>query len=69
MSFRRGNFTLFYQWQFNGVNIDDATNAALVLTNLDLSQAGAYDVIVTNSLGSTVSSNALLTVLTGQGRS
>ncbi|HEY3856554.1 MAG TPA: choice-of-anchor tandem repeat GloVer-containing protein, partial [Verrucomicrobiae bacterium] len=61
-----GQFPLSYQWQFNGANIVDATNATLMLDNLDPSQAGAYDVLVTNALGSTVSSNAQLTILSGQ---
>jgi uncharacterized repeat protein (TIGR03803 family) len=60
-----GQLPLLYQWQFDGSNLDNATNATLVLTNLTNSQAGAYDVIVSNSLGLTISSNALLTVLTG----
>jgi uncharacterized repeat protein (TIGR03803 family) len=61
-----GQFPLFYQWQFDGANMVDATNATLVLTNLTSSQAGLYDVLVSNSLGWTSSSNALLTVLTGE---
>jgi len=39
-----------------------ATNTTLVLTNVQLSQAGTYAVLVTNSYGSMPSSNALLTV-------
>jgi uncharacterized repeat protein (TIGR03803 family) len=60
-----GEFPLLYQWQFDGANLDDATNATLVLTNLTSSQAGSYVVVVSNSLGSAISSNALLSVLTG----
>ena len=51
-----------YQWNFNGTNIDAATNATLTLTNVQFSQAGNYAVLVTNLLGSVLSSNAVLTV-------
>ena len=53
---------LSYQWSFNGTNISGATNTLLTLTNVQLSQAGNYAVLVTNNLGSTLSSNALLVV-------
>jgi hypothetical protein len=60
-----GRFPLFYQWQFDGTNLDSATNATLTLTNLTTSQTGSYSVLVSNSLGSATSSDALLTVLVG----
>jgi hypothetical protein len=60
-----GQFPLYYQWQFDTTNIPDGTNATLTLTNLTSNQAGSYSVLVSNSLGSTTSSNALLTVPTG----
>ena len=60
-----GQLPLFYQWQFDATNIADATNAALFLANLTTNQTGAYDVVISNSLGWTVSSNAPLTVLAG----
>ena len=60
-----GRFPLFYQWQFDTTNIANATNATLTLSNLTTNQAGSYCVVVSNSLGSAISSNALLTVLTG----
>lgn len=53
---------LFYQWQFNSNNIVNATNAALVLTNLMVESAGQYAVAVTNVYGAVLSSNATLTV-------
>jgi alpha-tubulin suppressor-like RCC1 family protein len=37
-----------YQWQFNGVNIAGATNAALTLTNIQQAQVGSYVVVVTD---------------------
>ena len=57
-----GTAPLSYQWSLNGVSINWATNALLVLTNVQVSQAGNYSVLVTNLLGSALSSNALLTV-------
>jgi hypothetical protein len=53
---------LFYQWYFNGTNINHATNSTLTLTNLQFSQAGSYSVLVSNSAGITLSSNAMLVV-------
>ena len=57
-----GTEPLSYQWSFNGTNLADATDAALVLTNVQLSDAGDYAVLVTNEVGFELSSNALLTV-------
>ena len=57
-----GASPLIYQWNFNGTNIVWATNSVLTLTNVQLSQAGNYTVLVTNLFGSVLSSNALLTV-------
>ena len=59
-----GSQPLGYQWLVNESNIPTATNATLVLTNVQLGQSGnLYSVVVTNLGGSTNSSNALLTVL------
>ncbi len=58
-----GSKPFTYQWNCNGTDIADATNATLTLTNLQMSQAGNYAVSVTNAYGSTVSSNAALAVL------
>jgi subtilisin family serine protease len=57
-----GSPPLSYQWSFNGTNIDGGTNTSLTLTNVQLSQAGNYAVLVTNLSGSILSSNAVLTV-------
>ncbi|MEI6786279.1 MAG: LamG-like jellyroll fold domain-containing protein, partial [Verrucomicrobiota bacterium] len=51
-----------YQWNLNGNSLPGATNSTLALTNVQLSQAGNYTVLVTNITGSTLSSNAVLTV-------
>ncbi len=58
-----GAAPLNYQWQFNGTNIDSATNTTLVLTNVPLSAAGGYNCIVSNAVGSVGTLNATLTVL------
>ncbi|HXC98428.1 MAG TPA: immunoglobulin domain-containing protein [Verrucomicrobiae bacterium] len=60
-----GSTPLSYQWVVNGSNmLAMATNATLVLTNLQLSQSGNnYSVVVSNSFGVTNSSSAMLTVI------
>ncbi|MGI8966457.1 MAG: LamG-like jellyroll fold domain-containing protein, partial [Limisphaerales bacterium] len=58
-----GSSPLSYQWKFNETNvIAGATYASLVLSNVQVAQAGTYSVQVTNALGSVLSSNAALTV-------
>jgi hypothetical protein len=52
-----------YQWNSNNVAVPGATNATFTLTNVSLSASGNYSVLVTNSYGSALSSNAVLTVL------
>jgi hypothetical protein len=56
--------SLSYQWAFDGTNIAGATNAGLVLSDVQSSQAGSYTVIVTNHSGSVTSSPpAILSVV------
>jgi hypothetical protein len=57
-----GGSGLSYQWHFNTADIPGATNATLLLTNVQIAQAGVYSVTVTNLYGSIVSSNATLSV-------
>lgn len=57
-----GSPPLSYQWRFNGADILTATTASLTLTNVQLTQAGSYAVLVTNAYGTVESSNAVLTV-------
>jgi Immunoglobulin domain/Immunoglobulin I-set domain len=57
-----GNTPYSFQWNFDGASIDDATNSSLTLTDVQLAQSGSYSVTVANFAGSTVSSNAELTV-------
>jgi hypothetical protein len=58
-----GQQPLAYQWLFNSNPIAIATNVSLSLTNVQLSNAGYYSVVITNSGGSVTSSNAFLTVV------
>ena len=56
-----GPFT--YQWRRDGTSIPGATTASYTLTNVQLTNAGTYNVLVANALASVFSSNAVLTVL------
>ena len=58
-----GTAPLAYQWYFNTLPLSAATGASLALTNVDPTQAGTYQVIVTNSVGQAISQSAYLTVL------
>ena len=60
-----GNPPFFYQWTFSGTNLPGATNASLLLTNIQFNQSGNYAVAMTNAHGGTLSSNAVLTVVPG----
>lgn len=51
-----------YQWRWNDVNLPGATRSSLAFTNIQPSQAGVYSVLVTNTLGAELSSNATLKV-------
>ena len=63
-----GAVPLSYQWRLNGTNLDSATNALLVLTNVQANQAGAYSVVASNSFGTAFSSEGILTVLSSHTR-
>jgi len=51
-----------YQWQRDGVPIPGATGASLVVSNVNLSDQGLYDVVVRDSVGPVTSTQARLTV-------
>jgi hypothetical protein len=51
-----------WQWRLNGTNLAGATNASLTLFPARLSDAGLYDVVISNQHGSTTSLTAALTV-------
>ncbi|MBL9166257.1 MAG: lamin tail domain-containing protein [Verrucomicrobiales bacterium] len=59
----RGRGPLRYQWQFDGVNLPNATNATLTLSNVTIAATGPYRVIVSDEFGSSPSQLAFLTVL------
>ncbi len=56
--------SLSYQWLVNGTNIAGANGSSLVINPVHLGDAGVYSVVVSNSAGIAVSSNATLTVTT-----
>jgi hypothetical protein len=59
-----GDSPLSYQWRFNSNSIAGATNASLTFANLQLTNTGYYDVVVTNLSGSITSTPpALLQVV------
>ena len=60
-----GNPAPTYQWRKDGVNITGATSASYTITSVAFADAGAYDVVVTNSQGSVTSNAAMLMVTTG----
>jgi len=47
-----GSGILSYQWYFNDVALDGATNATLPLGTIQFTNAGLYSVVVSSSLGS-----------------
>ncbi len=66
--FASGTPPLSYQWRFNGAALADdrriigSQSNPLVITNVLLSDAGGYQVIVTNAYGSATSAVAVLVV-------
>ncbi len=57
-----GSSPLKFQWRFNGTNIAGATNTFYVKPNVQPADAGNYSVLVTNSAGNVISSNATLSL-------
>jgi len=57
-----GTPTPTLQWDFNGASLPGATNATLVLSNLQLTNSGSYVLYATNAGGSTNTSPAVVTV-------
>ena len=60
------NNAMSYQWRKDGVNIPGATSRTLSLSAESRADIGNYSVVVSNSAGSVVSSNASIYVLTPQ---
>jgi hypothetical protein len=58
-----GTAPLSFQWQFDGANVAGATNSSLVLTNLQTTNSGTYNLLISNAVaGPLSSSNAVLQV-------
>src|SRR6185312_12445460 len=64
-----GNPTPTYRWMFNGANLTNSahlsgvTSATLTVSNVTTTDKGTYNVVVSNSHGSVLSSNAVLSVV------
>ena len=56
-----GTGPLAYQWQLNGTNISGATGTAYAKANVQASDAGNYQVVITNLYGAVTSSVAVMT--------
>ncbi len=54
---------LNYNWRLNGSTLPGATNASLILTNVQSVDSGDYSVIITNRFGTTASPEARLAVV------
>jgi len=60
-----GSEPLTYQWYYSTSSLlTNATGASLTLSNVQPGDAGSYSVVVSNPVGSVVSSNAILTINT-----
>lgn len=59
-----GALPLSYQWRFNGGDVQDATNAVMILTNVQPGQAGQpFTLFASNALGMATSAPITLVVL------
>jgi autotransporter-associated beta strand protein len=57
-----GSTAIGYQWRSNSTPILNATNSVYTIASAQFSDAGNYDVVVTNSINSVTSDVAVLTV-------
>lgn len=62
-AFGLGLAEVHYQWQFNGTNIAQATNASLTLNTVSANDEGSYRVIISTGAGSVTSSVAIFTLV------
>jgi alpha-tubulin suppressor-like RCC1 family protein len=62
-----GTAPLSFQWRFKGVDIPGATTSSFALISVSSTNAGSFSVLVTNSAGAVLSSNAVLTVVSVAG--
>jgi hypothetical protein len=61
-----GTTPLRYQWRHDGVVLPGKTSSAIILSNLVATDAGGYDVVVTNVCGAATSTIVPLTVTVAQ---
>lgn len=54
-----------YQWRKDGIDVVSGIYSSLVFTNVKEQDAGIYDVVVSNNVGSVTSSGARLNINTG----
>jgi hypothetical protein len=59
-----GSEPLSYQWEFNNIPISGANSLTYTIDPVTLTNAGNYNVVVSNDFGSIISSRATLTVVT-----
>jgi alpha-tubulin suppressor-like RCC1 family protein len=57
-----GSTPLSLRWRQNGIVIPNATNASYTISSAQSGDAGNYSLLVSNAVGVTISTNALLTV-------
>src|SRR5260370_28052467 len=57
-----GDPPLSYQWRFGGNNLSGATSTSYTVIGAQATNAGSYDVVVSNNSGSVTSTAATLTV-------
>jgi hypothetical protein len=57
-----GTAPLYYQWRLYSTNLPGATNSSFTRTNAQVADAGPYSVVVSNSIGTSNSATANLTV-------
>ena len=54
-----GTQPITYQWRLNGANLPNATSATYTVASVQLSDAGNYDVVLNNIVGSSVTSTVV----------
>ncbi len=57
-----GSLPVSYQWRRNGLPLPNGTNKTFSLASVQTSDAGDYDVVITNDAGSVTSTSASLTI-------
>ena len=58
----KGTAPLSYQWQLNGVNISEATNRSLTISQVRMTDSGGYRIVVIDPTGSITSDTAQVRV-------